>query len=220
MAGIWRHRQIAIESILPFPTEIDMSFRRWREQKRLSQERIAEMSGLSLRTVQRLEAGHRVSYSSLRALAVTFEVDVDLLERELYTMNKTADDFVEAPRWVRLLNDAPWFRSGTPVSRQTAYCIEAVLLGLALVFFAASFLVTSELMASLLRVGAFFELVCGYLVSVFGRIVERYKLWPSTVGATSNSQQIQRTWRTRTAEYGFSLGVGILVMVLLFWLAL
>ena len=43
-----------------------MSFRSWRERKHLSQERVAEMSGLSLRTIQRLDAGHRVSYASLR----------------------------------------------------------------------------------------------------------------------------------------------------------
>lgn len=67
------------------------------------------MSGLGLRTVQRLQAGHRVSYASLRALAATFEIDVDLLERELYAMNKPADDFVEIPRWIRLLNDRLWF---------------------------------------------------------------------------------------------------------------
>ena len=61
-----------------------MTFRSLRERKLLSQEKLAEMSGLSLRTIQRAEAGYRVSYASLRALAVTFEMDVDLLERELY----------------------------------------------------------------------------------------------------------------------------------------
>lgn len=65
-----------------------MSFKTWRERKRLSQEKVAEMSGLSLRTIQRLDAGHRVSYASLRALAGTFEMDVDLLERELYAVNR------------------------------------------------------------------------------------------------------------------------------------
>ena len=85
-----------------------MSFRSWRERKLLSQERVAEMSGLSLRTVQRLDAGHRVSYASLRALAATFEIDVDQLERELYAVNKTTDDFVEVPRWVRILDDTRW----------------------------------------------------------------------------------------------------------------
>ena len=82
-----------------------MSFRSWRERKLLSQEKVAEMSGLSLRTVQRLEAGHRVSYASLRALATAFATDVDLLERELYAVNKPTEEFVEIPRWVRLMSD-------------------------------------------------------------------------------------------------------------------
>ena len=56
-----------------------MSFRSLRERKLLSQEQLAEKSGLSLRTIQRVEAGHRVRYASLRALAATFEMDVDLL---------------------------------------------------------------------------------------------------------------------------------------------
>jgi transcriptional regulator with XRE-family HTH domain len=38
----------------------------------LSQERVAEMSGLSLRTVQRLEAGHRVSYATLRTITAEY----------------------------------------------------------------------------------------------------------------------------------------------------
>jgi transcriptional regulator with XRE-family HTH domain len=58
-----------------------MSFKSIRDQRHLSQEKIADMSGLSLRTIQRLEAGHRVSYASLRALAVPLAMDVDLLEQ-------------------------------------------------------------------------------------------------------------------------------------------
>lgn len=104
-----------------------MSFRSWRERKLLSQERVAEMSGLSLRTVQRLEAGHRVSYASLRALAATFEIDVDSLERELYAMNKPTDDFVEIPRWVRLLNDGLWF--GGPRLSRVAGMLGVVMMG-------------------------------------------------------------------------------------------
>lgn len=195
-----------------------MSFRSWREQKRLSQERVAEMSGLSLRTVQRLEAGHRVSYASLRALAATFEIDVDLLERELYTMDKAVDEFVEVPRWVRLLNDGHWFGEGVRPSRRMAYLIEAVLLVLAVVFFAASFMVTSDVVATTLRVGALFELVSGYLVCVFSRVVDRYNLWPAAAGATSKPPRLHRTWQSRTAEYVFSFGVGILCIVVLCWL--
>jgi hypothetical protein len=82
------------------------------------------MSGLSLRTIQRLEAGHRVSYASLRALAATLEIDVDSLERELYAVNRSTEDFVEIPRWVRLLDGRRWF-GGPGLSRRDVHLIEA-----------------------------------------------------------------------------------------------
>ena len=57
--------------------ERGMSFGSIRERKLLSQEALAEQSGLSLRTIQRLEAGHRVSYASLRTLAAALQMDVE-----------------------------------------------------------------------------------------------------------------------------------------------
>lgn len=194
-----------------------MSFRSWRERKLLSQERVAEMSGLSLRTVQRLEAGHRVSYASLRALAATFETDVDLLERELYAMNKPADDFVEMPRWVRLVNDRLWF-GGPRLSRRDAHWIEALCIACALIVFATSFLVASDATARAVRTGAAVTLVAGYLVSVFVRLHDRYKLWPGPGGATSEPRS--RTWKSVAAEYAFFLGAGILGIVMMGWLVL
>jgi transcriptional regulator with XRE-family HTH domain len=154
-----------------------MTFRELRERKQLSQERLADLSGLSLRTIQRAEAGHRVSYASLRALAGTLATDVDLLERELYAVKQAHDDFVEIPKWVRLWNNAFWY--GPPrVSRRQAHILEAVCIGGGLVFFAASFLFSAEFMVTLLRVTAVFQLVIGYLLSIGIRIVDNYKLWP------------------------------------------
>jgi transcriptional regulator with XRE-family HTH domain len=159
-----------------------MSFRSLRESKHLSQEQLAEMSRLSLRTVQRVEAGHRVSFASLRALAAALEVDVDSLEREIYTLNKSTDEFVEIPRWVRLLNGEGWFNGPSP-SRREAHALEALLAGCAILLFTLSLLVTSDLLVTLFRGGALFELVCCYLMSVASRIVDTYKLWPSAEGA-------------------------------------
>jgi len=44
-----------------------MLIRKLREERGISQEQLAETTQLSLRTIQRVEAGHRVSYASLRA---------------------------------------------------------------------------------------------------------------------------------------------------------
>ncbi|MCG8416222.1 MAG: helix-turn-helix transcriptional regulator [Pseudomonadales bacterium] len=79
-----------------------------RAQNKISQEDLAESAGLSLRTIQRAEAGYRVSYRSLRALAKALHVDVDELEWELYAMNKQSDEFIEAPLWIRLFLQKSW----------------------------------------------------------------------------------------------------------------
>lgn len=194
-----------------------MSFRSWRERQRLSQERVAEMSGLSLRTVQRLEAGHRVSYATLRALAATFEADVDSLERELYAMNRPGADFIEAPRWVRLWHDKFWFGGPRP-SRREVYVIEAVCVACAAAAFAASFLVASDARANAVRMGAVIALAAGYLVSVFIRIVDAYKLWPNSGDVPSAPPP--RNWRSTAMEYAFLFGVGIFGAAAMYWLVL
>src|SRR3984893_64347 len=139
-AGNWRHRQVTIPAtLLRTWRETDMNLRFLRERRPLSREQISEMSGLSLRTVQRLEAGHRVSYASLRALAANLEIDVDSLERELYAVNKSTDDFVEIPRWLRLLDGKRWF-GGPGLSRRDVHVIEALCVACAVIVFSASFL--------------------------------------------------------------------------------
>lgn len=50
-----------------------------RTNKNWSQEQLSELSGLSLRTIQRLESGSNASIESLKVLAATFEVDPNLL---------------------------------------------------------------------------------------------------------------------------------------------
>ena len=187
----------------------------WRSKCPLdSQERVAEMSGLSLRTVQRLEAGHRVSYASLRALAVAFKADVDLLEREYYAVNKSTDEFVEIPRWVRLLSDRHWF-GGPGLSRRDALLIEAFCIVCAVIAFAVSFLIPEEeKAATMARMGAI-PLVCSYLGAVSIRILDRYKLWP---GSEKAPPERPRTWRTISAEYVYLFGLGILGIVMAAWL--
>jgi transcriptional regulator with XRE-family HTH domain len=53
--------------------------RELRTARQWSQEQLAQLSGLNLRTVQRLESGARVSMESLRALAAVFEVPAESL---------------------------------------------------------------------------------------------------------------------------------------------
>ena len=53
--------------------------RELRTARQWSQEQLARLSGLNLRTIQRLESGAKISMESLRALAAVFEVPPESL---------------------------------------------------------------------------------------------------------------------------------------------
>jgi transcriptional regulator with XRE-family HTH domain len=55
--------------------------RELRVVRQWSQEQLAKLSGLNLRTIQRLESGAKISTESLRALAAVFEVPAESLLR-------------------------------------------------------------------------------------------------------------------------------------------
>ena len=57
-----------------------MLIQKLRLKRGWSQEQLAELSGLSVRTVQRLERGQTASVESLKALASVFEVDFSTLK--------------------------------------------------------------------------------------------------------------------------------------------
>ena len=174
------------------------------------------MSGLSLRTVQRLEAGHRVSYASLRALATAFQIDVDSLERELYAMNKSAeDDFVEVPRWLRIMADRMSF-GGPRLTRKDFRLVELFCIACAGIAFAASFFVSEYGRAQAVRALAIMPMFAGYLVSLNIRVLDKYKLWPGSKNALSETP---RTWRSTTAEYVFFLAMGSAGIVAIIWLS-
>jgi transcriptional regulator with XRE-family HTH domain len=179
----------------------------------LSQDRVAEMSGLSLRTVQRLEAGHRVSYASLRAIAAAVNTDADLLEREFYAAKQPADEFIETPRWVRFLTDRLWF-GGPRLSRRDVLLIEASCALIAVITFAASWLVPLSARASVVRMSAVVPLLCGYLIATSIRLADRYELWPDSRNAP---RKTSRTWRGIAAEYAFFIAVGALAMATAAW---
>jgi len=79
---------------MPFKADAD-KIKRWREERRWSQEHLAELAGLGLRTVQRIETGEPASHESLMALAAAYNVDVVAL---------SVDQEVEAAKIVERQN--------------------------------------------------------------------------------------------------------------------
>ena len=64
------------------PAELGLCIRLFREVRQWSQEQLAEISGLNVRTIQRVEQGQAASLDTRRALAAAFKFeDVDALNK-------------------------------------------------------------------------------------------------------------------------------------------
>jgi transcriptional regulator with XRE-family HTH domain len=64
------------------PAEVGACIRQFRELRRWSQEQLAEIAGLNVRTVQRVEQGESASFDTRRALARAFDLeDIDALNK-------------------------------------------------------------------------------------------------------------------------------------------
>jgi transcriptional regulator with XRE-family HTH domain len=68
-----------------------MIIRKMRLKRGWSQSQLAEMTGVTTRTIQRVEQGHRPSLETCKALASVFEVDLSLLQPEDTSMNNDTE---------------------------------------------------------------------------------------------------------------------------------
>ena len=66
-----------------------MIVKKLRLQRNWSQEQLAEFSGLSIRTIQRIERGNKPGLESLKSLAAVFEIDISQLQMEPNMDNET-----------------------------------------------------------------------------------------------------------------------------------
>ncbi|MCQ9067998.1 helix-turn-helix domain-containing protein [Vibrio sp. 1557] len=65
-----------------------MVVRKLRLKHGWSQEQLADLSGLSIRTIQRIERGHKPGLESLKCLAAVFETNVSELQQEQEMTNE------------------------------------------------------------------------------------------------------------------------------------
>lgn len=156
-----------------------MGVKELRRQRDWSQERLADLSGLSLRTIQRIEASNKAGYRSLRALASAFEIGDSELELEL-TMDKSSSGWKNRPAWVRAI----FFGSGRiRMGPRQHILIErfAVVAGIAFVLIGlvgtnGTFAPESAQVPMLLFASMLF--FAAYLMSLFVRIGDQYSVWP------------------------------------------
>ena len=178
-----------------------MFIKKLRQKKHISQDQLAESAGLSLRTIQRVESGHRVSYASLRSLAATFKIDVDILEQELYTMDKVIHEYKDFPFWVRFTLGSGCFS----YSRQQFIKIERFLAPVGILFclvWISSFIwdMTIKSLPFFQDIGNVIGFVGAvYLITAYGaatsiRIGDRFDVWSKleTTQKTSFFKRMQK----------------------------
>ncbi|MFT6735481.1 MAG: transcriptional regulator with XRE-family HTH domain [Polaribacter sp.] len=80
-----------------------MIVKKLRAEKKWSQDQLAILSGLSVRTIQRVESGQSASMETLKSLASIFEVDINKLTEVITMIDKKSENWAVQPWWFRLL---------------------------------------------------------------------------------------------------------------------
>jgi transcriptional regulator with XRE-family HTH domain len=154
-----------------------MILKQLRLSRHLSQEQLAQMSGLNVRTIQRIESGHSASVESLKCLASVLEVDISTLNQEKFMADRKADNWRSLPFWLKgwLLFNFFDFR----ITRHSAKRIELVSHVTGFAFCLLGFVSDAALAGGLIMLSnAYFF----HLLSWQG---DRYGIWYETAGLKS-----------------------------------
>ncbi|MEP3244905.1 MAG: 2TM domain-containing protein [Sneathiella sp.] len=89
-----------------------MTLRERRLQKAWSQEYLAQASGLSVRTIQRIEGGQKAGLDTLNCLAAAFDIDVaDLMEENTMALHTANQQVPEEERERRSREQAEYIQN-------------------------------------------------------------------------------------------------------------
>lgn len=78
-----------------------MILKQLRLSRNFSQGQLAQMSGLNVRTIQRIESGHKASVESLKCLAAVLEVEISTLKQERFVIDKQSHNWKHLPFWLK-----------------------------------------------------------------------------------------------------------------------
>lgn len=101
-----------------------MILKQLRLSRHLSQGQLAGMSGLNVRTIQRIESGKNASVESLKCLASALNVDIATLNQEKFNVDKNSNNWQQLPLLLKL-----WFVFNflqTRPTRKSAVRIEII----------------------------------------------------------------------------------------------
>lgn len=155
-----------------------MILKQLRISRHLSQEQLAQMAGLNVRTVQRIETGHNASLESLKCLASVLEVDVSTLNQERFMIDKDSNNWKALPFLMKC-----WFVFNflnTRPTRRLTIRIEVVAHISGFIFCCLGLVNEAAL------VGGLIMLSTAYLFHLLKWQGDKYGIWYDDESATGN----------------------------------
>jgi len=146
-----------------------MILKELRISRHLSQDQLAQMSGLNVRTIQRIESGANASMESIKCLCAALEVDVSTFNQEKFIMDKKSDNWKELPFILKC-----WFVLNflqTRPRRQTATRLEVIGHISGFVFCCLGLLYEAALFGGLLM------LATAYIYRLLKWQGDKYQIW-------------------------------------------
>ena len=146
-----------------------MILKELRIAKHFTQEQLAEISGLNVRTIQRIESGKNASIESLKCLAAALDVDIQTLNQEKFMVDKSSDNWKSLPLLIKC-----WFIFNflqTKPNRNTAHRIEVISHISGFIFCCLGFVSEAALAGGLMM------LATAYLYHMLKRQGDKYGIW-------------------------------------------
>lgn len=148
-----------------------MILKKIRETKNLSQEQLAMMAGLNVRTIQRIEAGNKASIESLKSIAAALEVDIKTLEQEITVIDKTTSKWQALPLWLK----ASFWGSNIPLvgaSKRQHYIRAELITAIAGIIFCIIGIVDKTA-----HEGGLVLVAAAYGISLMTRAGDKFNIW-------------------------------------------
>lgn len=161
-----------------------MILKELRISRHFSQEQLAQMSGLNVRTIQRIESGHNASVESLKCLAAALDVDVPTLNQEKFMIDKQSDHWKNLPFILKF-----WFVFNflqTRPSRKSASRIEVIGHVSGFTFCCLGFISEAALVGGLLM------LATAYLYHLLKWQGDKYGIWYDHESGKSTRKLMRR----------------------------
>jgi len=146
-----------------------MILKELRISRHLSQEQLALMSGLNVRTIQRIESGKNASLESLKCLASALEVDISTLNQEKFMIDKNSDLWQGHPLWLKWWFFANYL-SFKPLRKSTKR-------GEVVCHLSGFLLCAYGLVSEAALVGGLLMLATGYILSLLSWQGDKYGVW-------------------------------------------